>query len=87
MSINIGTAAVEAVKSLASNSYWQVVLSSLEETVRTKANQALDGSDPRAIGYAAGLRDLHQAFVSATSGSLLAQTKKVNVTGGKPNAA
>jgi hypothetical protein len=79
MSLNLGGAAVEAMRQLGNNPDWKHVREGVLEQSRMKMNTALElaghGRDD-ACGYARALRDLYIAFESATLGVPVAQVKK-----------
>lgn len=69
MSINLGTAAIEAIKELRTTSSWGVFLAAFEDVVRSKLHAALDSPVENrvdATGYARGLSDLHSGLSAAT---------------------
>jgi len=90
MSINIGTAACEAMRELRSNPHWLTIRESMREQSRAKMNVALEsppgGTRDDAVGYARALRDIVVSFEAATTGSTYQRVEKPGPLGGKPNA-
>jgi hypothetical protein len=78
MSLNIGTAAVEAAKALSHDPRWLAIREGLREEMRKHMNLALDSAPEHrhaSVGYARACRDMWVAWESATFGKAPNQTK------------
>lgn len=79
MSINLGTEAIESLRTLRDSEAWAMFRAGLDEQLRKSMNAALDAPpDERevALGYARALRDLHMALKSATEGVQLSRVDR-----------
>lgn len=81
MSINIGTAGVEAVQALRTQPDWTKLMDAMGVVVRDRLHAALE-SPPEfrvdATAYARGLSDLHTAFYAATKAINPRQVNKLS---------
>lgn len=72
MSLNLGTPACDAAKTLQGNEQWRTIREAVFELARQRMNIALDSAPEHradAVGYARAVRDLYLAFEAATTGA------------------
>jgi hypothetical protein len=79
MSLNLGTAAFEAMNRLAGSEDWRVIVRAVHDKAQQTMNAALEAPGDRVVdnvGYARAVRDLYLFCEAATTGQPIQKITK-----------
>lgn len=86
MSINLGTAAIEALGHLRTLESWPVVMGAIEEVTTSKLHAALNSSSAERVDATAYARALHDVFIALSAASQRVNARAVAKLGAKQMA-